>query len=371
MVIVHIVETMQIIGMKPWTTEEYCTKSFNKLSEGKFELQSEYNGDSIPIKVKHIKCNSIFEVKPGAFKSKDWRFKREQDICPCCYEYGSQNELELLHFVQNYYPNARKSPRGEILPLELDIYIPDLKIGFEYNGNYWHSSSNGIKQMYHKNKSNMFLQKGINVIHLWEYWGLDMCKSIIQAKLGLTNKLQARKCKIQPIDSKLARLFLKENHFHGYKPSKICLGLFFDNELVSCITFTNTDLGWELSRFACRKDVTVIGGFAKLLDYFWRAYQINEIHTYAYKDLNADYTKSIYYKNEFEFVHETGPSLYYWDSKSNAIIMRRNLQKKKIKEKYPEVFDESKTEKQMCEELGFYQIYDSGTYKFKKKNPYL
>lgn len=45
--------------------------------------------------------------------------------------------------------------------------------------------------------------------------------------------------------------------------------------------------------------------------------------------------------------------------------------RKKIKEKYPEVFDESKTEKQMCEELGFYQIYDSGTYKFKKKNPYL
>lgn len=334
-----------------------------------YEIVGKYEIKRDKIDILHKTCGGIFSITPDNLLR---NYPNIQEYCPCCREITTSGpENYLLKYCQELGFQARKVPRGQILPLELDIYIPELKIAFEYNGNYWHSSKNGIKKNYHKNKSDMFLQKDINIIHLWEYWGLDMCKSIIRAKLGKTIKLQARKCTVQPIDTKVAKEFLEENHFHGYKLSKICLGLYFNNNLVSCMTFSNTDQGCELSRFACNKDYTVVGGFNKLLNYFWKIYKIPEIYTYAYKDLNSDYTKSIYYKNEFEFVHETGPSLYYWDSKSNAIIMRRNLQKKKIKEKYPEVFDESKTEKQMCEELGFYQIYDSGTYKFKKNNPYL
>jgi hypothetical protein len=58
--------------------------------------------------------------------------------CACSIQ-RSKAEIELFEFVKRTYPGAIPNSRKEIKPLELDIYIPELKKAIEYDGTYWHS----------------------------------------------------------------------------------------------------------------------------------------------------------------------------------------------------------------------------------------
>jgi very-short-patch-repair endonuclease len=59
--------------------------------------------------------------------------------------YSSTGEREVRDFVNQYYKTINNS-RKIIPPYEIDIYIPELKLAIEYNGDYWHSFSNMIKK---------------------------------------------------------------------------------------------------------------------------------------------------------------------------------------------------------------------------------
>ena len=50
----------------------------------------------------------------------------------------------------------------------MDIYIPELNLAFEFNGSYWHSSLYKDK-CYHQNKTKLCYEKGIQLIHVYEY----------------------------------------------------------------------------------------------------------------------------------------------------------------------------------------------------------
>jgi len=58
----------------------------------------------------------------------------------------SKGEIEVFEFVKTLIPDATNSDREAIQPFELDIYIPSLKIGIEYDGDYWHSLPNMVKR---------------------------------------------------------------------------------------------------------------------------------------------------------------------------------------------------------------------------------
>lgn len=65
---------------------------------------------------------------------------------------------------------------------ELDIYIPDIKIAIEYNGNYWHSDQNHMvtkslghpMSQNHRWKQNRCEKLGIKLIFIWEHdWNFN------------------------------------------------------------------------------------------------------------------------------------------------------------------------------------------------------
>lgn len=58
--------------------------------------------------------------------------------------------------------------RTMLTPKELDIYIPELKLAIECNGEYYHSIEFKNKE-YHINKTNKCKDKHIQLIHLWMY----------------------------------------------------------------------------------------------------------------------------------------------------------------------------------------------------------
>jgi hypothetical protein len=83
----------------------------------------------------------------------------------CCV---STLEKELVSYIKEICPHeVIENTRKIIYPFELDIYIPELKVAFEFNGLYWHS--NKIKdKAYHLKKTSMCQGKGIKLFHILE-----------------------------------------------------------------------------------------------------------------------------------------------------------------------------------------------------------
>lgn len=85
----------------------------------------------------------------------------------------SNGQMELFRRVQEEFPNCRiimndrKTIRNPETgkPLELDIYLPDQMIAFEYNGNYYHDKNNPVRE---KLKDKLCREKGIVLIDIWE-----------------------------------------------------------------------------------------------------------------------------------------------------------------------------------------------------------
>ena len=90
-------------------------------------------------------------------------------------------------------------------------------------------------------KSQLCEEKGIKLIHIFEDEWLfkkDIVKSRIKNMLQKTDKkIYGRSCEIKEIDNKNKDKFLYENHIQGNSIDKIRLGLYYENNLVSLMTF--------------------------------------------------------------------------------------------------------------------------------------
>ena len=121
----------------------------------------EYNGNNKErLKIKHATCGREYRVRPNDIQQGWGR-------CPYCNVNISEPEREMSKYISEIY-------NGEIIrnykdKMELDVYIPELKIGFEYNGIYWHSDKIIKDKNYHLKKKEYFKEKGIDVIFIDEY----------------------------------------------------------------------------------------------------------------------------------------------------------------------------------------------------------
>lgn len=87
----------------------------------------------------------------------------------------SNKEQQLYEFIKStigdkyrIYKNTRKIIQINDKFYELDIYIPKLKLAFEFNGSYWHSSDRKDKY-YHQTKTKICYEQGIQLVHIYEY----------------------------------------------------------------------------------------------------------------------------------------------------------------------------------------------------------
>jgi hypothetical protein len=280
-------------------------------------------------------------------------------------------ELQINNFItQNYNKTIITNTKKIINPLELDIYIPELKLAFEFNGLYWHNELNKEKK-YHLNKTDECEKNDIQLINIYEddwLYKQDIVKSMILNKLNKTsNRIYARKTKIEETnDITLIKNFLEKNHIQGYVQSSVKLGLFYDDELVSLMTFgkrrvamgkkkTNSD-EYELLRFCNKLNTNVIGGASKLFKFFINNYKPKEITTYA----DRSYSNGNLYKQlGFDYIGKTDPNYYYI---IDGIRHHRfNFRKDKL---IKEGYDKNKTEHQIMIERNTFRIYNSGNLKF-------
>lgn len=376
----------------PWMNEKVHKKSIKSSIEKKKKNYTRKILEKLPKEYKLVKvvnkkslnsrltsivkcpnCLSDFEINNSLLYDRTVRNKTE--ICTNCNPIHKSNsglEIQLLNFIQeNYKGEILTNQRDLIPPYEIDIYLPHLNISFEFNGLYWHSELNKDKN-YHYLKSKMCEERDIQLIHVWEddwIYNQEIVKSMILNKLSMnSDKIYARKCEIKEIsDNKLIRKFLDQNHIQGFVGSNIKLGLFYENELVSLMTFGKlrqsmgyipTDNDYELIRFCNKLNTSVIGGASKLFKYFIRHYKYNSIISYSD---NSHSLGNLYENLGFKLHHDKIKLNYYWviDNKREH---RYNYRKSKLVKKG---YDPNKSEREiMYEDVGSYRIWGSGNKKW-------
>ena len=320
--------------------------------------ESEYKGSkkySIKYQWKCNICNTIFQ---------SYYANGIIPICPnCSAKIKSQKELDLFNYIKNKLPklNIQHNIKSIIPPLELDIYIPELKLAIEFNGNYWHSSELKDKY-YHINKTNLCKEKGIRLIHIFE-WEWDNKKDQILKRIdnaiGIYHKrIYARQCIIKEIkDNNIVKEFLNTHHLQGYINSSINLGLYYKEELVAVMTFGkprfNKKYEYELLRFATKYHI--IGGASKLFTYFKKHFSFTSI--ISYQNLNWGYG-NLYSILNFKLIDISKPN-YIWFN-SDIVYTRYQCQKYKLKNILKDKFNIELSENENMKNNGFVKIHDCG-----------
>lgn len=277
----------------------------------------------------------------------------------------SKEENTLYEYIKSIYSQEIiQSNRSVLKGKELDIYLPEHQLAIEYNGLYSHYyRPTEIKESlikgksYHLQKTVKCEEQGIQLLQFYsDEWLFkrEIVKSIIASKLNLNQKVYARKCKKVILNTHEKNCFLVQNHIQGEDKSRIKIGLKYENEIVCIMTFCksrfNMNYEWELSRFANKIGVNVIGGFSKLLKWF-REENVGNIVSYADRRYSNG---NVYLKNGFEVVRINSPSYYYVDKNFLKRFNRMKFQKKLIG-----AYDCTEYEK--ARELGYHKIFDCGT----------
>jgi len=347
-------------------TEDKAIMSLREIHGDRYE----YNFSNL----KDSRSKILIGCKEHGWFEQTYHNHRQGSNCPKCSNNGmpSINEISLKEFIEkNYSGKIENNNREHLSGKEYDIYLPELKLAFEFNGLYWHNELHREKD-YHLNKTEDSENNEIHLIHIYEddwVFKQDIVKSRILNLLGKSKVIYGRKCLIKEVSSKESKQFLIDNHLMGSSVDKIRLGLYYQDELVSLMTFgkLRKNLGsiskegsYELIRFCNKLNHSVVGGANKLFKHFKELYNPMEIISYADRSWTMNNGKSIYDMLNFSLLNKTLPNYHYIN---NRVRQNRFSYRKDVLVK--EGYDKTKTEHEIMLDRKIYRIYDSGQLKFK------
>jgi len=393
----QMIEKASIASMNLWKNEEYrikhkeamkeamkrpeVRKKLKRPSQNKFSikqikkyysqfgyevLSDEYFGANK--KKLKIRCPS------GHIYESMYSWFQQGSRCPECKPKYSKDEKSISDFLKTISDYKIVENSYDIIPpLEVDILIPEIKLAIEYCGLYWHGELIGKKpRNYHLSKMKLCNSKGTQLITIFEDEWLnkqDIVKRRLEYKLGLVNeKIYARKCNIEEIEGNVAKFFLNQYHIQGGSNSRVYLGAFYEDQLVAVMSFSKPSIAkgwkgseikvWDLNKF-CTDGRNIVGVASKMLKYFMKKYEWEEIRTYSDRRWG---TGNVYEKMGFSFSHNSQPNYWYFKLNAHNRVRyhRYNFRKSLLKNKLVS-FDENKTEWENMSANGYDRIWDCGS----------
>ena len=211
---------------------------------------------------------------------------------------------------------------------------------------------------YHKYKTNNAVKNGFRCIHIFDWDDSNKIVELLKPKLDI----YARKCTIKEISRDEAKEFLNTFHLQGYARDSIRLGLYFDNELVSVMTFGkpryNKKYEYELVRYAYK--CNIVGGVQKLFKYFVTTY--NPISIISYCDLSK-FVGLVYPKLGFKLKSVSQPTKHWLNIKTGKHITDNLLRQQgfdRLLGKEYGTFGKGSSNEELMRRFGFVEIYDCG-----------
>lgn len=294
--------------------------------------------------------------------------------CPMCASSGkSRMEQELADFVKSLIPEHLVEQQYRVdgygVHRSLDIAVPMIGFGIEFNGLYWHSEVKGKDSCYHSNKNNIALYEGIHdVLHIYEddwLFRRHIVENLIKYRLLLLKPIGARKTEVCAVEDIKAKSFYNRYHLQGASLAckQVHYGLKYKDELVAVMSFSQHSSGrrkldtdrWELIRFASSKVIT--GGASKLFKQFIKDFNPKSVLSFSWNHL---FNGNVYKQMGFEKIQLLPPDYMYVDKVNRRRLHKSGFQHSKLKSRFRGSYDPNKTEKENCEANGFFRIWDCG-----------
>ena len=296
--------------------------------------------------------------------------------CPECFRIDRQSrgEKEMCDFIKKCIDNPDDNSQyieGSyqiINPYQLDVYLPDKKLAFEYNGIHWHSDSikKGRRKFANRDKWKMCKDKDIQLITIWEDEWLhnqEVVKSMIRYKIGSYDdkKVFARKTSLRSVSHKDAKVFLDQYHIQGYTQASVFYGLFDGDELVAVSAWRKLKNSLYLDRYTT--SCQVVGGMGKMLKYgkqYALDHDCDEIVTFSDHCVSDG---GLYEKLGFEIDKELEPDYKYVVGSHR--YHKFNYRKKRFKNDSNLLYDENMTELELAEMNGLRRVWDCGKTRYR------
>ncbi len=285
----------------------------------------------------------------------------------------SSYELELNAYLDSL-GIEHMANRQILIGKEIDILIPSMKLGIEFDGLKWHSELFGKKDRnYHINKTKMCNEKGYGLIHIFEDEYVNH-KDIVFSKLrhilkkdGNLPKIAGRKIMVSEILKHDAEEFLEKYHLQGFVGSTVYLGGFYDGKLVAVMAFKAGHVStrsWDLMRFATDSDYIYQGVGSKMFAYFVRNYNPFEVVSFADRRWTPWADNNLYTKMGFELDSITRPDYTYYNCSVERYkrFHKMSMTKTILSKKYD--LPMTMTEWEMARSLGYDRIWNCGLFKY-------
>ena len=243
-------------------------------------------------------------------------------------------------------------------------YSYDFKIGnylIEINPYATHNSTWGIRNNlpksanYHKQKSEQAKEKGYFCVHCFDW---DDTNKIVDL-LRLKTSIGARKCQVKDVSKEEAKDFINCHHLQNYAQDSIRLGLYYEDNLVSIMTFGkpryNKNYEYELIRYC--STLNVIGGSERLFSHFIKQYKPASIISYCDE---AKFSGNTYLKLGFERIRAGRPTKHWYNPKTKEHITDNLLRQRGFDQLFKTNYGKGTSNETLMLEAGFVEIYDCG-----------
>lgn len=290
--------------------------------------------------------------------------------CPTCASIGSKGQTEMTEFLRSLGLEVVADYRIAGSRLEVDCYIPELKLAVEYDGLKWHSTQHRPIS-HHTRKRNALKALGIDLIRVfedeWQCRGKQV-RALLENRVGRsTETLFARECTKAEATNEQARQFYEENHIQGWDRAGNYAGLLYKGKLVAVMAFTKTlsergtteEDKWELARFA--SSVRVIGAASRLFKALLETTGARTVVSYSDDRL---FTGKMYTSLGFVIDSKVPPSYTYWRNGMKKRLHKSHFRHSKLPYILGDKYNPNLTERQNCEAAGYYQVYDCGLTKW-------
>lgn len=301
----------------------------------------------------HITCKTKYGV--------DWPCQLPQ--CKRASNGRSKINNEFYRLLSSH--NINYVEEFSINKYSYDVLLPDTKTLIEINPTYTHNAirnhwGSGLDKFYHKDKTQVGIDNGYRVIHIWQWDDIDRILTMLKDK----RIIYARECKIIEITEQTANEFLNMHHLQGrVNGQKVCLGLYYYGELIEVMTFGkpryNKNYQWELLRLATHCDYKVIGGASKLFSNFVKNNNPQSIISYCDR---SKFTGDVYERIGMKLDTVTEPNKIW--SKSNMKVTNNLLLTRGYDQLFNTDFGKGTSNEQLMIDHGWLPVYDCGQYRF-------
>ena len=381
-------------------TERYGNPNYNNREKESLTSLEKYGvpnpsmSEEVKLKIKNTNINkygysgsfSNPKVLEKAIVHSQTEESRQQRMDTCLSRYGvpyagcifgvpnSRDSQPNLNFKKLLIDNNLYESDEINREFSLGKYRYDFKINnilIEINPSITHNSTKALfegyekDKNYHKEKTQVALENGYRCVHIWDWDDINKVLNLLQP---FKRKLFARKCEIRNVNNLDAKTFIQANHLQGFARSEINLGLYYENELVSIMTFGkpryNKNYEYELIRYC--SSCKIIGGAEKLFNHFIKEYTPKSIISYC--DMSK-FTGDTYIKLGFKY-QSTSIGKHWYNIKTEQHITDNLLRSQGFDRLFKTNYGKGSSNEQLMLENGFVEIYDAGqsTYVYNNIN---